>query len=118
MGRLQYGIEDAREAAFNMVDSIKASKEQLITYLATIGTLGPLLGLVGTVFGMILSFMELAGGGKPEPGEAGRRHLARPGRHAARRRPVGAGHLLLTRSSSNRLTRIAHGHRPTSPTTC
>lgn len=59
MSRLQYGIEDAREAAFNMVDSIRAGKEQAITYLATIGTLGPMLGLVGTVFGMILSFMEL-----------------------------------------------------------
>ncbi len=63
MGRLQYGIEDSREAALNMVDSIKASKEQLITYLATIGTLGPMLGLVGTVFGMILAFMELGKGG-------------------------------------------------------
>jgi biopolymer transport protein ExbB len=59
MSRLQYGIEDAREASFNMVDSIKASKEQLIAYLATIGTLGPLLGLVGTVFGMILAFRRL-----------------------------------------------------------
>src|SRR5262249_1681068 len=54
MGRLQYGIEDAREAAMNMVESVRAGKEQLITYLATIGTLGPMLGLVGTVFGMIL----------------------------------------------------------------
>jgi biopolymer transport protein ExbB len=43
-----------------MVESIRAGKEQLITYLATIGTLGPMLGLVGTVYGMILSFMELA----------------------------------------------------------
>lgn len=59
MARLQYGIEDSRESALNMIDSIKAGKEQAITYLATIGTLGPLLGLVGTVFGMILSFMEL-----------------------------------------------------------
>jgi biopolymer transport protein ExbB len=68
MARLQYGIEDAREAAFNMVESIKASKEQLITYLATIGTLGPMLGLVGTVFGMILSFMELGvEGSTPRP---------------------------------------------------
>jgi biopolymer transport protein ExbB len=67
MGRLQYGIEDAREATFNMVESIRAGKEQMITYLATIGTLGPMLGLVGTVYGMILSFMELGRGGTPSP---------------------------------------------------
>jgi biopolymer transport protein ExbB len=68
MSRLQYGIEDARETAFHTVDSIKASKEQLITYLATIGALGPMLGLVGTVYGMILSFMELSQPGKtPNP---------------------------------------------------
>lgn len=63
MSRLQYGIEDAREASFNMVDSIRASKEQLIAYLGTIGTLGPMFGLVGTVYGMIKSFKVLA-----EPG--------------------------------------------------
>jgi biopolymer transport protein ExbB len=67
MGRLQYGVEDAREAAMNMVESIKAGKENLINYLGTIGTLGPMLGLVGTVFGMILSFMELSSGGTPRP---------------------------------------------------
>src|SRR5262245_7368691 len=62
MGRLQYGLEDSREAAFNMVDSIKSGKEQLIAYLATIGTLGPLLGLVGTVYGMIDAFIVLGSG--------------------------------------------------------
>jgi biopolymer transport protein ExbB len=68
MARLQYGIEDARETAYHTVDSIKAGKEQLITYLATIGSLGPMLGLVGTVYGMILSFMELSQPGKtPNP---------------------------------------------------
>jgi len=68
MSRLQYGIEDAREAAFNMVESIKAGKEQLISYLATIGTLGPLLGLVGTVYGMIGAFQELGKEGTtPKP---------------------------------------------------
>jgi biopolymer transport protein ExbB len=68
MGRLQYGIEDARATAFHAVESIKASKEQLITYLATIGTLGPMIGLVGTVYGMILAFMELGQRGKtPDP---------------------------------------------------
>ncbi len=68
MSRLQYGVEDARESAMNMVDSIRADKEQSITYLSTIGTLGPMLGLVGTVFGMILSFMELGRpGSTPRP---------------------------------------------------
>jgi biopolymer transport protein ExbB len=68
MSRLQYGIEDARDTAYHTVDSVKASKEQLITYLATIGSLGPMLGLVGTVYGMILSFMELSQPGKtPNP---------------------------------------------------
>jgi biopolymer transport protein ExbB len=60
MSRLQYGIDDAREAAFNMVDSIRAGKEQPITYLATIASLGPLLGLVGTVFGMIQAFLKVS----------------------------------------------------------
>jgi biopolymer transport protein ExbB len=70
MARLQYGIEDARETAFHTVESVKASKDQLITYLATIGTLGPMIGLVGTVYGMILAFMELGQPGKtPNPGK-------------------------------------------------
>jgi biopolymer transport protein ExbB len=69
MGRLQYGIEDSREAAFNMVESVKASKEQLVAYLATIGTLGPMLGLVGTVYGMIKAFMVLSRGGTPNPAD-------------------------------------------------
>ena len=64
MSRLQYGLEDAREAAMNSVDSIKSNKDQLNNYVAVISSLGPLIGLVGTVFGMILSFKELARGGK------------------------------------------------------
>jgi biopolymer transport protein ExbB len=59
MSRLQYGLEDAREASRNMLASIKSSKEQLNSYLSVIGTIGPLLGLVGTVFGMILAFMTM-----------------------------------------------------------
>jgi biopolymer transport protein ExbB len=68
MGRLQYGIEDSREAAFAMVETVRASKDQLNNYLGTIGTLGPMLGLVGTVFGMILAFMRLSSGGPPNAG--------------------------------------------------
>jgi biopolymer transport protein ExbB len=59
MGRLQYGIEDAREAMGTMVDSVKSSKDAWIAYLGMIGTVGPLLGLVGTVSGMIGAFKKL-----------------------------------------------------------
>jgi biopolymer transport protein ExbB len=65
MARLQYGIEDARETAMNAVESIKAGKEQLTTYLATIGSLGPLLGLVGTVYSMVGAFREMSDKTKP-----------------------------------------------------
>ncbi len=68
MGRLQYGIEDAREAMFAMVESVKSGKDAWISYLGIIGTLGPLLGLVGTVSGMIGAFRELGESDKaPEP---------------------------------------------------
>ncbi len=67
MARLQYGIDDAREVAMNTVESIRASKDGLINYLATIGTLGPMIGLVGTVWGMIKSFIVLGRpGGQPD----------------------------------------------------
>ncbi len=59
MGRLQYGIEDARETAMNALEAIKSDKDQKNNYTAVIASLGPMLGLVGTVYGMIESFMVL-----------------------------------------------------------
>ncbi len=67
MSRLQYGLEDAREAAMNTLESIKSDKDQKNNYTAVIATLGPMLGLVGTVYGMILSFQVLSLGGQPNP---------------------------------------------------
>jgi len=66
MGRLQYGIEDAREAGMNTLEAIKSDKDQKNNYTAVIASLGPMLGLVGTVYGMIGAFMVLGeqGGGQ------------------------------------------------------
>ncbi len=43
--------------------------EARISYLAIIGTLGPMIGLVGTIAGMIASFQEIAtaAGAQPKP---------------------------------------------------
>ena len=52
-----------------MSDEIVTELEMKISYLATIGTLGPMIGLVGTVWGMIMSFQEIAtaAGSQPRP---------------------------------------------------
>lgn len=67
MARLQYGLEDAREASMNTLESIKSDKDSKNNYTAVIASLGPMLGLVGTVFGMIGAFMELGSGSTPNP---------------------------------------------------
>jgi len=106
MARLQYGIEDAREASFSMLESVKAGKEQLIVYLATIGTLGPLLGLVGTVYGMIQAFIVLA------TGNFDARALADKISHALWVTLLGIGlsvpAIFFHAFFKNRLTRITH----------
>jgi biopolymer transport protein ExbB len=67
MSRLQYGLEDAREAAMNTLESIKSDKDQKNNYNAVIATLGPMFGLVGTVYGMIQAFKVLSGGTQVNP---------------------------------------------------
>lgn len=68
MARLQYGLQEARDAGDAMLESLRSRKEHLLTYVAIIGTLGPLIGLVGTVSGMIDAFGQL-GAGKFTPGD-------------------------------------------------
>jgi len=57
--KLQFGIDEASDAATRKLDEVRASKELIISFMAVIGQLGPLLGLVGTVYGMINSFKKL-----------------------------------------------------------
>ncbi len=53
--------------AMQMVnDDQTMAMEHRSTYLATVGTLGPLIGLLGTVYGMIIAFRAMSTTGQPE----------------------------------------------------
>jgi biopolymer transport protein ExbB len=68
IANLPNGRTEAKEAMNAVAEEIVVGMESKISYLATIGTLGPMIGLVGTVWGMIRSFQVLAtAGGQPRP---------------------------------------------------
>jgi biopolymer transport protein ExbB len=69
IANLPNGRPEAKEAMMAMSDEIVTGLDMKISYLATIGTLGPMIGLVGTVWGMIMSFQTIAtaGGEQPRP---------------------------------------------------
>jgi biopolymer transport protein ExbB len=69
IANLPNGRADAKEAMADTSDEIVTELEMKISYLAVIGTLGPMIGLVGTVWGMIRSFQEIAtaAGSQPRP---------------------------------------------------
>ena len=69
IANLPNGRAEAKEAIAAASDEVVTELEMKISYLATIGTLGPMIGLVGTVWGMIRSFQEIAtaAGSQPRP---------------------------------------------------
>jgi len=69
IANLPNGRAEAKEAMAVASGEIVTELEMKISYLATIGTLGPMIGLVGTVWGMIESFREIAtaAGAQPRP---------------------------------------------------
>ena len=69
IANLPNGRPEAKEAMQATSDEIVTGMEQKISYLAIIGTLGPMIGLVGTIWGMIMSFQEIAtaAGAQPKP---------------------------------------------------
>lgn len=69
IANLPTGRAEAKEAMMATSDDTVTELEMKISYLATIGTLGPMIGLVGTVWGMIQSFQEIAtaAGAQPQP---------------------------------------------------
>lgn len=67
VANLPGGRAEAKEAMNTISEEIVVGMEQKISYLATIGTLGPMIGLVGTIIGMIASFQEIATAGGSQP---------------------------------------------------
>jgi biopolymer transport protein ExbB len=69
IANLPNGRTEARDAMQTTTEEVVTSLETRISYLAIIGTLGPMIGLVGTIWGMIMSFQEIAtaGGSQPKP---------------------------------------------------
>ncbi len=69
VANLPNGRTEAKEAMNATQDEVVTAMEARISYLAIIGTLGPMIGLVGTIAGMIASFQEIAtaAGAQPKP---------------------------------------------------
>ena len=69
VANLPNGRPEAKEAMNGMAEEVVTGMEQKISYLAIIGQLGPLIGLVGTLIGMIMAFQEIsnAAGAQPRP---------------------------------------------------
>lgn len=69
IANLPNGRAEAKEAMQQVTEEMVTTLEMKISYLAIIGTLGPMIGLVGTIWGMIMSFQEIAtaAGAQPRP---------------------------------------------------
>ncbi len=60
ISELKFGLEEAREKLERKAEAITGSMERGISILAVLGTLGPMIGLLGTLKGMISSFSVIA----------------------------------------------------------
>ena len=94
--KLPAGLITAQRAMELANEDATMEMEHRTTYLATVGTLGPMIGLVGTVYGMILSFRVIAvEGSSPQASQLAAGHLDGAVRHARGDRAVDPGDLFL-----------------------
>ena len=70
IAELPNGLAEAREAMEKVGESVTVEMEKKISMLAVLGTLGPMIGLVGTLKGMITAFSVIARSGQGiDPGK-------------------------------------------------
>lgn len=67
--RLSHGWDRGVDALYAVAEEGKMEMEHRASYIAIVGQLSPMLGLLGTVLGMVLSFQQIAQGGQPKPAE-------------------------------------------------
>ncbi|MEM7457074.1 MAG: MotA/TolQ/ExbB proton channel family protein [Planctomycetota bacterium] len=68
LAKLSSSYEHAESAMMEVTEEETMKMDHRLSYLALIGTLSPMIGLFGTVHGMINSFYGIAvGGGSPDP---------------------------------------------------
>ena len=60
LGELSSGLDEARDSMERVADVQVVEMEKKISMLAVLGTLGPMIGLLGTLQGMITSFAVIA----------------------------------------------------------
>jgi biopolymer transport protein ExbB len=60
--RLPHGLEEARHAASVVLQRVRAPRERALRWLMAVAILSPLVGILGTLLGMTLLFMELGRG--------------------------------------------------------
>ncbi len=74
LSKLNRGYDEAIEGMQEVGEDENMSLEHRLSYLALIGTVAPMLGLMGTVYGMIDSFRVIANSPtQPKPNKSGRR---------------------------------------------
>ena len=70
LSKLNQGYSEAIEAMQEVGEDENMAMEHKLSYLALIGVISPMIGLMGTVYGMILSFQTIAASAtSPKPSE-------------------------------------------------
>ena len=67
--KMSDGVAVAKQAMEDTADEEIMRLKHRLSYLGTIATVAPMLGLLGTVYGMILAFSVIAKGGPPQASE-------------------------------------------------